>query len=84
MIELQKIKSTASAILSVLFGVGSLASLWLAMYSVWPMVIGFVVVTFIQLFISIWYLAISSQSGRAYVDINSVEKKDSNVSRARK
>ena len=84
MIEFQKIKSIASAILGVLFGAGSFASLWIAMYSVWPIVIGFVVITFIQLFISAWYLGIASQSGRVYADIESVEAKNSKVSGARK
>ena len=83
MIEFQRIKAVASAMLSVLFGAGAFASLWLAMYSAWPVVIGLVVITLIQLFISSWYLSIASQSGRAYVSIDAVEKKDSNVSGAR-
>ena len=83
MIEFQKIKSTACAILGVLFGAGSFASLWLAMFSAWPSVIGFIVITLIQLFISLWYLGIASQSGRVYADIKHVEGKNSKVSGTR-
>ena len=81
--ELQKIKAVASAVLGTLFGAGSFASLWLAAYSVWPSIIGFIAITLIQLFISLWYLGIASQSGRVYADIKHVEGKNSKVSGTR-
>ena len=77
MTEFQGIRARACAILTVLFGVSSIVAIWLAMFTEWPTVIRWIILSIFHLFLCVRFVVFTSTIiGSKNENIKPVEEKN--------